>query len=218
MFSLKQLEDGLRANIADIQKSFINKYIPADPSHTPDLYQHDVKAYCILSHAIFEEFIEIVSLEVMKNITGIWLTSRQSSDALLALCIFYNVGLKSEESEDEVQDRTFDALRKVIDRAKEAHSRAVFNNQGFSLKYLRNILTPVAIDVTSDAKYTSSLRTLADARGSFAHTMAKSAFFTDSKRATKPMTPETARDVVGDCIELCLNISQDARKFLPASG
>lgn len=215
MFSIENLQDGLKANIAEIQKSFIEKYIPADPSHTPDVYQHDVKAYCILSHAIFEEFVEIISLEIMKNVADTWLNSRLLSDALLALCIFYNVGLVAEENEDETQDRAFDGLRAAIDRAKDAHSKAVFNNHGFSLKYLRKVLTPVAIDITSDAKYTNSLRILADARGSFAHTIAKSAFFTDSKRAKRPMTPESARDVVSDCLELCLQISQDARKFLP---
>jgi hypothetical protein len=216
MPSLKKLEKSLRDNILDIERKFLSAYFPANPTHTPDAYQHDVKAYCILAHAIFEEFVEVVSLEVMKNTTSSWLSSRRISDALFALCTFYDVRIQIEENEEAYQDRPFDAFRKLIDEAKSEHSTAVLKNQGFSMRHLRRILTPVAINVTSDLKITNSLRTLADARGSYAHTLAQSALYVDTKKVQKAMTPESARDAVADCLELCLKLSKDAARFLRA--
>lgn len=216
MFSLTALQIELSDNILEIKKIFIQKYLPATPEHTPDVYQHDVKAYCILAHAIFEEFVETLSLEVMNHSTNEWLTKRSLSAALIALCLFYNSKLSIEEDEDKDQPRSFDALRESIDEAKRAHSLTIYNNHGFSLKYLRTILSPVAVDVTSNPKFTNSLRVLADARGSYAHKSAKSALFVDRAKASRPMTPEKARDIVEDCLELCAALSKEASKYLPA--
>jgi hypothetical protein len=49
----------LTAYVAELAQKFVNGYIPADPNTPPDAYAHDVKAYCILSHAAFEEFSRI---------------------------------------------------------------------------------------------------------------------------------------------------------------
>ena len=82
--------------------------------------------------------------------------------------------------------------------------------------YLRRALTPIYIDVLFDASVSSSLRTLADARGSYAHKAAKFAIFVDRKKAQQPMSPETARDIVSDCLIVCRTIAAEALKQFPA--
>jgi hypothetical protein len=212
---LDDLDGELDRQIKLIYTEFISHYFPANPDDGPDSYHHHVKAYCLLAHAAFEEFVEQLSLEVMKFSIKQWYEKRTISPPLLSLCLFYRPAIGYEENEDTEQLRNFDQVRSVTDSVNKDHSKAIFENHGFSLKYLRSILTPVAIDIPNDPSLYSSLRTLADARGSYAHTSAKSGFFTDTKRATHPMTPEKARDVVNDCLALCMKLSVDARKHLP---
>ncbi|MET4219417.1 hypothetical protein ABIB00_004638 [Bradyrhizobium sp. LB14.3] len=204
----------LGRQIEQVEAEFLSRYFPANPDDGPDKYHLHVKAYCLLAHAAFEDFVEKISFALMKFSIEHWYETRVIAQPLLALCISYGAKLKIEEIEEAEQPRHFDALRKVFDDVKQAHSRAVTDNHGFSLKYLRSILTPVAIDISTDPPFSNSLRTLSDARGSYAHTAAELANFTDRRRAKHPMTPEKAREVVEDCLKLCLKIASDARKVL----
>ncbi|MGJ4941672.1 HEPN domain-containing protein [Bradyrhizobium sp. HKCCYLS1011] len=221
MHLMSDLSDELKRQIEQIELEFLSKFFPADPQDGPDKYHLHVKAYCLLAHAAFEEFVEKISIELMKGSIQHWYDTRGIAKPLLALCLFYDARLRIEESEEVEQDRHFDAIRTVLNEVKQAHSKAILDNHGFSLKYLRAIFTPVAVDVSLDLSLVDSLRTLADARGSYAHTAAELAHFTDRKRATHPMTPEKAREIVGDCLKLCLKIADDALKILepvPASS
>jgi len=217
---MNDLSDELKKQVKQVEKEFLSKYFPADPQDGPDKYHLHVKAYCLLAHAAFEEFVEKISIELMNYSIRHWYDTKVIAKPLLALCIFYDAELRIEDSEEAEQDRHFDAIRAVLTEVKQAHSKAIVDNHGFSLKYLRSILTPVAIDVSLDPSWVDSLRTLADARGSYAHTAAELAHFTDRRRATHPMTPEKAREIVGDCLRLCLKIADDALKIMkpiPAS-
>jgi RiboL-PSP-HEPN len=214
MSLLDDFDSDLNQQIELIRAEFISRYFPADPTHGPDVYHHHVKAFCLLAHAAFEEFVEQLSLELMKFAIGHWYKRRVITPPLLSLCLFYRATIDYEDNEESDQPRNFDAVRSVAELINKAHSKAIFENHGFSLKYLRSILTPVAIDISSDPSSFSSLRTLADARGSYAHTFAKSGYFVDTKRAKHPMTPEKAREVVEDCLKLCMKLSADARRYL----
>jgi len=218
MSALDELEIELTEQIKLISAEFIARYFPANPEHGPDVYHQHVKAYCILAHAAFEEFVERVSLYLMTAAVENWYQGKLITRPLLSLLLFYKLSIDFVQDEETDQPRNFDALRQVIDEVKRAHSTAIFDNHGFSLKYLRSVLTPVAIDISSDPVVSNSLRTLADARGSYAHTSAKLANFTDRSKAKQPMSPEKARDVVEDCLQLCKKISGDARKYCAAQG
>jgi len=67
MNDLEKLHDDLKKHIELLEKTFISPFIPAEPSTTPDKYEHHVKAYCILCHAAFEEYFETIALSVMKK-------------------------------------------------------------------------------------------------------------------------------------------------------
>jgi hypothetical protein len=213
MAILDELEAELADQIDLISKEFLLRYLPAKPEEGPDVYHQHVKAFCILAHAAFEEFVEHVSLALMANAIDGWYKNRSISSPLMSLLLFYKAAIECNEIEDEDQHRNFEQIRQSIEAVKRSHSKAVFDNHGFSLKYLRSILTPVAIDISNDPSLSNSLRTLADARGSYAHTTAELGMFVDRNRAKHPMTPEKARDVVNDCLALCKKISEDAKRF-----
>ena len=79
----------------------------------------------------------------------------------------------------------------------------VDKNQGASIKYLKKLLEPISIEITEHIKL-SSLSTLASKRGEYAH-----------KRGKRVLAPESARDYVCDCLELCEDVKTKAEsKFI----
>lgn len=207
MVDINQLVADLSMEIAGLEDRFISRWIPADPSVLPTEFEHDVKAFCVLAHAAFEEFVEEISLIVMKSAKEAWLNQRFSKTAI-AILLAYQSTLNIMDDESQKQDKVFDQIRKNLDDCIAAHSIALSKNHGFSLKYLRGILTPVAIDIPEDdIQLMGSLKELTEARGSYAHSLAKQALYGQWKRAGRPMVPESARDVVSDCLALCKELA-----------
>ena len=207
MPTFAELKTDLDVEIAQLDKRFIDAWIPALPHHAPDDFQHDVKAYCVLAHAAFEEFVEDASLIAVKNAREAWL-QKKFSPATVALLATYGFSLDINGDEKVEQERIFDQVRKALDDHIDLHSKSISNNHGFSLKYLRAMLLPVGVDVPDSVKHIASLKDLAEARGSYAHTRAHRALYGQWKRAGRPMEPEKAKAVVHDCIELCSLVIQ----------
>ena len=202
MSTFADLKAVLDAEIKLLDERFMQNWIPALPEHLPDDFQHDVKAYCVLAHAAFEEFVEDVSLLAVKNARNAWM-SKKFTPATVALLGAYKFELDISDDEDAAQERIFDQVRNALDDHINRHSKSISNNHGFSLKYLRSMLLPVGIDIPDSVKHIASLRDLADARGSYAHTRANRALYGQWKRAGRPMEPEKAKAAVHDCLELC---------------
>lgn len=208
MADVNQLLKDLEAEIEGLNNRFVSKWIPADPTVEPEKFEHDIKAFCVLAHAAFEEFVEEISLMVVKIAKDAWL-NQKFSKAAVAMLIFYQAGLDVLDEEGMQQEKVFDQIRKRLDDCASAHSVALSKNHGFSLKYLRNILTPVAIDIPEDdVQLMASLKELTEARGSYAHSLAKKALYGQWKRAGRPMVPESARDTVADCLKLCAELAK----------
>ncbi|WP_212612235.1 HEPN domain-containing protein [Ectopseudomonas oleovorans] len=194
--------DELKAEIIKLGDKFLLPWLPAKPEHQPEQFEHDVKAYCVLTHAIFEEFVEELSLMAMEEAIEAWKKKNPTKGTISLLCS-YGACLSIPEKDEEDQEDVFTQIRKELDETKSKHSNVLSNNHGFSLKYLRKILTPVGVDIPTDIVLLESLKNLAEARGSFAHTQAQKAQYGKWKQAKKPMTPEQARVAVNDCIDLC---------------
>lgn len=203
MANIQQLFAELTEEIEGLESRFIFKWLPADPSVLPGDFEYDVKAFCVLAHAAFEEFAEEISLTAVKAAKDAW-SNQKFSKAAVAMLLAYGSKLDIVDNESVKQDKLFDQIRKKLDDCGAAHSIALSKNNGFSLKYLRNILTPVAIDIPEDkVQMMASLKELTEARGSYAHSLAKQALYGQWKRADRPMVPESARDTVADCLKLC---------------
>lgn len=202
MPTFTDLKTELYSEIKSLDERFLESWIPALPEHSPDDFQHDVKAYCVLAHAVFEEFAEEVSLVAVKSARAAWL-GKKFSPATVALLGAYGFKLEVSDNEEEAQERIFDQVRVALDAHIDRHSKSISSNHGFSLKYLRSMFLPVGIDVPDSVKHMESLRELADARGSYAHTRANRALYGQWKRADRPMEPKKAKIAVHDCLELC---------------
>lgn len=203
----------LKVEIKKLKDKFLLPWLPAKPEDEPEQFEHDVKAYCVLTHAIFEEFVEELSLIAMEDAIDAWKKKLPTKGTISLLCA-YGACLSIPEKDDDEQEELFTQIRKELDETKTKHSNVLSNNHGFSLKYLRKILTPVGLDIPTDIVLLESLKNLADARGSFAHTQAQKAQYGKWKQAKKPMTPEQADTAVNDCIDLCEKLVDRAVKLI----
>ncbi|MCH8294648.1 hypothetical protein IH992_26490 [Candidatus Poribacteria bacterium] len=205
MSDFENLLKELKKHIEDLQKTFIDAFIPTDPSTGPEAYEHQVQAYCLLCHAAFEEYFEKVALKVMSLSLNEWMTSGKYTDTLMMLVSYYGLKIEIDQDEEKAETRVFDYLRPLFEDIKKKFSTDVYNNHGISLKYLRNLLIPVAIDIKEDIGLKNSLQKLARERGEYAH-----------KRLIKTvLAPEDARSYVNDCLDLCEDVKAKAEsKFI----
>lgn len=204
MFDVNALYAELQDYLDELASKFVDKYIPADPAVSPSDYSHDVKAYCVLAHAAFEEFIEAVVLAVIDNAVNKWIKQRTSDDVLIALLCWHGAKLKIDDDENSPETKPFDYLRVLINDAKAAFSQFVRHNHGVSILYLRKLLIPAAIEVKQDPSLLNSLRQLADGRGMYAH----------KGKVKVVVPPEDAKRYVKDVLLLCSDVRDKAFQAL----
>lgn len=214
MAQLDDLKNGLEAELSRLSQRYIAQYIPADPEHTPETFEYDVKAYSLLSHAAFEEFAESVSDLVMNKVVADIMTQRVTLSTV-CLLMAYKQFLPIDPRDDEVSPSCFNIIRLALAESKAAHSKTIKDNHGFSIKYLRNLLLPVGINIPSGPEI-DAVKKLANARGSFAHTAAKRAEYGEYRQATKVLTPEEAMNTVTDCLDVCVRIKNQAELIVAA--
>lgn len=198
----------LKAEITRIEKRFLSRYFPVNPEQTSQDFEYDVKSYCILAHASFEEFLEMVAEEILSQVQAEFLTKKISM-ATAALLLTYATNWKQDEAGGTIV-ACFDAVRNAIDTCKKKHSITLKDNHGFDQKYMLKVLNPVGLNVPADEPKLNSVSKLASARGSFAHTRSKNAMYGDYKRANTPLSPEDAKNYVSDCLHICEMIRDSA--------
>ncbi|MFD1797052.1 hypothetical protein FQV27_15680 [Paracoccus aurantiacus] len=208
MSEFDDLYDELSVELTNIEQRFLERYFPVDPSHTPDVFEYDVKSYCILSHASFEEFLEMMAEKILSKVESEFL-SRQISLATASLLLSYATNW-SQGGESNAFDTCFDAVRKAISDCKSKHSATLKDNHGFALKYMLKVLNPVGINPPNDSLKLDSASKLAKARGSFAHRKSKNAMYGEYRSTTRPLAPEDARKIVADCLQICSGVRDSA--------
>jgi hypothetical protein len=186
----------LKDDVLRLEEKFINRYLPANPETNPAEYTLDVRAYCVLSHAAFEEFIETVALSVVTRAVEQWVISRTVNNVIPALLSCHAPKQNIQDFEKSDIFKPFDYLRPLIEQAKATFSKHVHDNHGVSLTYLRSLLLPAAIEITQDANLLNSLHKLAEGRGAYAH----------RGRVTTVLAPEDAKRYVQDVLKVCEDI------------
>lgn len=211
MTKFDQLFQDLKAETTKLRERYLKPYLPAQPEHTPDVFEHDVKSFCVLSHASLEEFVELISDEILSKVEKEF-QSKKISLAAASLLLAYADRTVFSDDENSSMSSCFDAVRLALENCKVRHAKTIADNHGFSTKYLRKLLHPVGINTPNDEIKMSSVRKLADARGSFAHSTAKNAMYGEYRKAKTPLTPEDASAIVNDCIDLCGLIRDSAKR------
>lgn len=125
----------------------------------------DLRSYCVLSHAAFEEFAENMSLKVLDEITKNFANNKQISVGLIML-----LHIKGSPEDIDKIDLLYDYILEKLKDIKSSFSKEIAtNNHGVSLKYLKRMFIPIGIDIPNNSRLISSLDQLAKYRGDFAH-------------------------------------------------
>lgn len=182
------------------------KYIEnhKNPLEQPDEYNLDVRSYCVLCHAAFEEYIETLCIYTLNEIVvNFERNSRFSYSTLCLLHFCQSITLDDDKWSDE--QMSYDYIRKILNEEKSTMSKQIFqNNHGIGLKYLKKLLIPLGLDLPHDIKHIGSLNQLTKLRGGFAHT---------SFRACSTISPDDARICVEDVYEMCMKLTDDVKKI-----
>lgn len=200
MSDLNALYADLNSYITELDVKFIDRYLPANPATPPSDYEHDVRAYCVLCHAAFEDFIEKVAVDVASFAVSQWTIARKINDVIPALLTWHGAKMVIDDEKNAPEKKPFDYLRQLIDEAKSSFSRHVHNNHGVSVLYLRSLLLPVAIEIKPDVNLLNSLEKLADGRGSYAH----------KGKVKSVLAPEDAKRYVKDVLAICEDVKNKA--------
>lgn len=193
--------------ILSLEKSFLEKHL-INPLAAPDDYDYDVKSYCILCHAALEDFTETITLKVLHYAIENYVNHHYLSESLITLLHFKASGNNYFEKLEENAPliSVYDYTRKVLDDVKSKFSKEItMQNHGASLKYIRQLLMPVAIDIPNDANILNSLKQLANERGFYAHK------FQHLGALKKSIEPEKAKNIMEDCLLLCWDIRDKAK-------
>lgn len=200
---IENLYNALEDYINELEEKFIKPFIPTDSSVSPKEYEHLVKAYSILCHAAFEEYFEEVAFKVMDFGITHWLNKThtvKTTETLITLVCYYGLKLKIDENENNPETPVRDYLRKIFEEVKRKFSKDIRENHGISLKYLRKLMLPVALDIKKDVILLNSLQQLASERGAYAH----------KRVIQRVLPPEDAKKIVNDCLTLCDDVKNKA--------
>lgn len=198
---LDKMYSDLNTYILDLEIKYIEPH--QDPLELPQLYDFDVRSFCILSHAAFEEFVENICIKVVDEMESAFKTTQRISYTTLS---FLHFNSKPDMiGDDDFKCTLFEYLKDKLEKAKSTFSNYVIkNNHGVSLKYLDKMLIPLGLDIPSDARFIGSLDYLSKYRGGFAHTY---------KRNVKLLAPEDARSYVEDVNEMMGIITKEAKNI-----
>lgn len=172
----------------------------------PEIYEHDIKAYCVLGHAAFEQYFEHVALKVAILAITKWHEDRTIKKPLLSLLSYARQRLEVDTEEilrTGTCPRSFDKLRNSIDEAKKQYSDEIYNNHGIDIRYLAKMFIPISIDITDDPTLLSSLKKLATVRGDYAH----------NRRARTMISPEDAVKCIQDCLKIGNSVRDQANSI-----
>jgi hypothetical protein len=200
--SLDELFSELERNLERLKGRYIDSHLADVLSEGAEL---DVKSYCILSHALFEQFIEGICAAVANAAKSAWDTpTRVVTRPLLTLINYHGEQCSTEVKHPGSIRYGYDVVRDAVDEALKKYLTYLRQeNHGITEAHLRKMLWPVGIEVPTEMRYEGSLAQLTKNRGFHAHGY-------DIK---KTIAPQEALQWVTDCKDLCREI-KDAGKQL----
>jgi len=183
--------DTTRRRFLYLRQRFLAPNIPSPPVTSED-YVSDVQSFSILAIARFEQFIELCANQY-RNYAVELLDAGTASLPAIALAVSHDTAtLKPDTNDLQFQ---IDALPLVVGAMKpvaNSHGHTVYTNHGASARYIKKLLTPIAVAIPANPSIESSLSLLCKARHESAHL----------GLATVRISAEDARDYSEDIEQL----------------
>ena len=163
------------SNLNNYLRRLYDKFIEPhrDKFEGPEEYDLDLKSYCTLTHAAFEEFIENICTYLATEMIDNMNTTGRISWCTLCFFSFQIDKLSLNEKDFVPSGKTDDVLfQKLRTKANEGYKHfldEIKNNHGINIKYLLHLLPAVGLNLPDNSLKVNSLKKLADSRGEYAH-------------------------------------------------
>lgn len=201
--TIVEAQDQLELYLLEVEEKYLDSHMGT--MEPPSDYMFDVKCYCILCHAAFEEFVENVCITLLNETCDKFLAHQCYSYS--TLCLLHFMGAVGEINDDTWADnqRLFDYFRNKLTAIKSECSKYIIEkNHGVGLKYMKKLLIPLGIDIPQNPVWQNSLSQLANYRGGYAHT---------SKRKASTLSPEDAKKYVIDVYSMMIDIEKRVKNI-----
>ena len=164
----------LKEYLVRIDDKYVKPHRRQDEDIIPNEdYKLDLKSYCTLVHAAYEEFIENIckylAEEMLENI------NRHGRISWCTVCFLTYFVEKQNITDNDINgfnssgcNLTYKKIQTKINEYYKKYIDVVDNNHGINVKYLQKLLPPVGLDIP-DNIVSDSLTQLANWRGTFAH-------------------------------------------------
>lgn len=203
MVNIQESLDKLELYLLELEDKYID--IHRDPLENPEAYKLDVRSYCVLSHAAFEEFVENVCLYALNEIEDKFVNTQRISYSTLCLLHFNGNNKTIDDDSWNDNDRIYDYLLAQLKSIKSVFSKYIVNqNHGVGVKYLKKLLIPLGLYTPLGIKHLTSLDNLTQYRGGYAHT---------SHRNIRSLAPEDAKTYIRDVYEIMIELANKTRKI-----
>lgn len=201
MANIEEYLNELEEYLVEVEIQYLDSHI--NTMEQPSDYKYDIKSYCILCHAAFEEFIEGVCICILKEIYDNFVKNQRISFSTMCLLHFMTNTSELNDTTWLNNQMLFDYFKNNIQKIKSDLSTFIIkNNHGINLKYLKKLLIPLGLNIPQDVILQNSLSQLANCRGGFAHT---------SNRFSERLSPEDAKKYVDDVFVMMKDIALKAR-------
>ena len=109
MVSINDARNNLELYLLEVEEKYLKSHL--NTTETPNEYLFDVKCYCILCHAAFEEFVENICIVILNELCDNYIKHQRISYSTLCLLHFNcNAGNINDDTWNDNQ-RLFDYFK-----------------------------------------------------------------------------------------------------------
>lgn len=205
---LDALIAGLKRDLKTAEKIMCHVDL-AKPVCTTEYETLQVQSFVLISHSIFENFIEQAALQTVNKACKILVLEGRITKTLFALVTTRTITELTAKSKSKVKKAVISDIRHIANEAKSAYSTSVKENNGITSDNLETLLIPAGIDLEFfDAATFNLLSTYGRNRGEIAHNF------------NPQTTPYTKSALITECVNLTLgleNLVEELKRCVAAT-
>lgn len=192
----------LRSAIQELEAKFLAGHLGNPGLGLPSASEQlDVAAYIVLSHGVFERFVEGLAKCLSARIVDRWLNGQVAKAGAAALL------LHEKPPKVKVGETVYDMLRLALDQAKSGMAGTINMNNGVSSQDLAELFHPLAVDLPQEPTLVAQMELLIAWRHDWAHK--------HSPGANGVKTAADAKQTVKDCVAFAERLAENVRRSWP---
>lgn len=192
----------LREEISQLDSHFLASHIASAGLGVPSVAEQlDVAAFAVLSHGLFERFVERLAKVLSERLAHRW---QNGKEAVAGTAAFL---LHEKPPAADPTRRVYDLLRESLDQARDRMAGAINKNNGIAKDNLAGLFHPLGVDLPEDAVIVSQVEQLIAWRHEWAHR--------SEQGAQVARSAGDARSTMKDCLAFADALANNVRAAWP---